>query len=207
VIWIYAVGERPDLPLPAIAGLGGTVLESIPHGPLLAVASRHARSGFAPEADALWAHEQVVEAVMDQRAVVPMRFGTRVGDDAAAHAVLDAEREHLLEVLERVRGRVEFALRARRPSPAPAGSGRDHVRTLLGEARAAAALHDPLAAVAVEARRSDVRRAGELLRAAYLVDACDVAHFRRSVRLLEREHSDVALVCTGPWPAYSFVNV
>ena len=206
MIWIYAVGERPELPLPGITGLSGAPLEGVAEGPLLAIVSRHSQPPFAPDADALWAHERVVEAMMDQRAVLPMRFGTHVADDEAAQAELRARREPLLSALERVRGRIELAVRALHSAPPHAGTGREHLRALLGDSHAASALHEPLAALAVAARRSPQRTPGELLRAAYLVEANEVPHFRRTVRLLQREHADVALLCTGPWPAYSFVD-
>ena len=48
--------------------------------------------------------------------------------------------------------------------------------------------------------------AGErlLLSAAYLVPRDGVDDFRGEVVKLERAHPDLALVCTGPWPPYSF---
>ncbi|MDX6656089.1 MAG: Gas vesicle synthesis protein GvpL/GvpF, partial [Solirubrobacteraceae bacterium] len=72
--------------------------------------------------------------------------------------------------------------------------------------RTLAALHEPLAAVAVAARRWPQRSPEELLRTSYLVDQPAVAQFRGAVESLQREHPETALLCTGPWPAYSFVE-
>jgi hypothetical protein len=47
---------------------------------------------------------------------------------------------------------------------------------------------------------------GELLRASYLVEQTAVARFRGTVERLQREHPEAALLCTGPWPAYSFME-
>jgi hypothetical protein len=33
-----------------------------------------------------------------------------------------------------------------------------------------------------------------------------VEEFRDAVRELEQRHPDVTLVCTGPWPPYSFAT-
>ena len=44
------------------------------------------------------------------------------------------------------------------------------------------------------------------LSASYLVDRDSVEEFRAAVAALDDEHADVTLVCTGPWPPYSFVE-
>jgi len=71
---------------------------------------------------------------------------------------------------------------------------------------AAETLHAPLARLAVEARRQTPRAGDEVLRAAYLVDRAVVARFRGAVERLARDRDDVALLCTGPWPPYTFVT-
>jgi hypothetical protein len=71
--------------------------------------------------------------------------------------------------------------------------------------RLAAAIHAPLAALSREATwrldHSEPRR----LIAAYLVDRARVERFSAQVAELEQEHG-IAIVCTGPWPPYSFVS-
>jgi hypothetical protein len=69
----------------------------------------------------------------------------------------------------------------------------------------AASLHDPLSALAVASRRSREQSDDEVLRAAYLVERADMARFRGLVQRLQQQHPDIALLCTGPWPPYSFV--
>jgi len=43
------------------------------------------------------------------------------------------------------------------------------------------------------------------LRAAYLVERPVVARFGSRVQRLQAEHPEAAVLCTGPWPPYSFV--
>jgi hypothetical protein len=50
-----------------------------------------------------------------------------------------------------------------------------------------------------------VRQGPELLRAAYLVDRREVPRFRATVERLQSAHPDAAILCTGPWPPYSFM--
>ena len=46
----------------------------------------------------------------------------------------------------------------------------------------------------------------ELLRAAYLVDREAVEGFVGLVRRLQAAHEDLRILCTGPWPPYSFAQ-
>jgi Gas vesicle synthesis protein GvpL/GvpF len=213
VIWVYAVCERPELPLPRVRGLARASLDMIAEGPLVAVLSRHAHAPDEPALDALWAHERVVESLMVERAVLPMRFGTRPSSTDGVREALAERRDVLLEALDRVRGRVELAMRAIQPAacaaadaPPAATSGSEYLRARLARARTLEALHEPLAALAVAARRWPERAPGELLRISYLVDEPAVPHFRSVVEWLQREHPEAALLCTGPWPAYSFAE-
>jgi gas vesicle protein GvpL/GvpF len=99
----------------------------------------------------------------------------------------------------------------RRGQPAPARApaatgGGQYLRAKLSTARTVTALHETLAALAVAARRWPERAPSELLRASYLVERPAVPEFRGAVERLQREHPEAALLCTGPWPAYSFVD-
>jgi hypothetical protein len=201
MIWLYAVCEEPEKPLPRVRGLGGVRLEGIAHGRLLAVATRHQRLPDTRANDALWTHERVVETVQAERAVLPMRFGTRLPSASGVGAALEEHRELLLTGLERVRGRVELAVRAMEaPGRAPNG------RAYLVRRQKAAALHTALSARAVAARRGPERAPDELLRGSYLVEQALLPSFSGAVERLQRAHPETALVCTGPWPAYSFVE-
>jgi hypothetical protein len=66
-------------------------------------------------------------------------------------------------------------------------------------------VHDPLAALA-RAHVQRTPRPPEALRAAYLVDRRAVAGFTRLVARLDERHPELRLLCTGPWPPYSFAE-
>jgi hypothetical protein len=213
MIWVYAVCERAGPPLPRVGGLAGAPLEEICEGPLLAVTSSGDPLPDEPTLDALSGHERVVEALMADRPVLPMRFGTRFVAVGEVQAALGARRKPLLDALDLVRGRVELAVRVRGPgaegaaASMPSGSsGQEYVRARLRAGRSAASLHRLLAELAVASRCSPALARGELLHASYLVERPAVMRFRGAVRQLQREHPEAALVCTGPWPAYSFMD-
>jgi Gas vesicle synthesis protein GvpL/GvpF len=216
VIWVYAICDRPDLPPPRRRGLAQAPLDAVLEGDLVAVVSRHADPPGEPALDALWVHERVIEQIMAERAVLPMRFGSRLDGDDELRELLAARQEEFLAALDRVRGRVEVGVRAMRPlgappaAPPPAASGREYVDAKLADARRvereASVLHEPLAGLAVAVSRQPARSPDELLRASYLIDTAALARFRGAVERLQRAHPEMAILCTGPWPPYAFVS-
>jgi Gas vesicle synthesis protein GvpL/GvpF len=214
VIWVYAVAERPDLPVPRRTGLAQAPLEGVPAGPLLAVVTRHDHVPAEPAPDAFWTHERVIERVMADRAVLPMRFNTVQRDDDALRAALAERQDALCAALEHVRGRVELGVRAIAAEGADAteapATGREWLLRRLADGRRderlAASIHEPLRALAVDHRPSAGTAPGEVLRAAYLVERGGLARFGAAVERLQRELPNVDVLCTGPWPPYSFVS-
>jgi hypothetical protein len=225
MIWIYGICERPELPPPRRRGLAQAPLDGVREGDLLAVISRHVHPPGDPALDALWVHERVVERIMADRAVLPMRFGNKLADDDELRRLLAARQQELLATLDRVRGKVEVGVRVMQPLGVPsaadeltaelsasiATSGREYLEAKLRNGRRfereTAALHEPLAKLAVDVSRQPVRASEELLRASYLIETGVVARFRATVERLQRTHPGVAILCTGPWPPYSFVAV
>jgi Gas vesicle synthesis protein GvpL/GvpF len=214
MIYAYAVGEPATLdPLPRRRGFGGAALRVAIAGDLAAAYSRHRTQRPRPTPEAMWTHERVVEALMDRGPVLPMRFGTVLDDDEALAAMLRARRDELAAALQRVRGRVELGLRvvADRPArEAGAQNGRAYVLARLDEyrraERAARDVHEPLAALACESRVRPRTPAPTLLATSYLVERGDVRTFRARVEEAAAACPGVHVVCTGPWPPYSFTE-
>ena len=156
---------------------------------------------------ALWRYEEVVEDLMESRDVLPVRFGTLVTDENAVVGAVAKRRSELVAGLDRVRGAVELAVRARdREAPSPpsaAPSGSAYLRAKAARGDVARGLHERLAD---PARASVVLAGSELLRAAYLVSRDDVGSFVALVAELQSDHAELDIVCTGPWPAYSFAE-
>jgi hypothetical protein len=198
VIELYAIADHPGPPLPA-------PLHEVPAGDLAAICAPAEEREVTPET--LWAHEQIVEALMEDRDLLPVRFGTRLEDDAAAARSLAERRVELELALERVRGAVELSVRAvlTEPGEAPEDPA-DYLRVKRRNSAVATAIHEPLAALARAGLQRTPRSPAEALRAAYLVDRGGVGGFTRLVARLDERHPELRLLCTGPWPPYSFTE-
>jgi hypothetical protein len=68
------------------------------------------------------------------------------------------------------------------------------------------ALHEPLEQSARAARLRTSRAPNELVRAAYLVDRDSVERFVSLVGRLQEDSPELRILCTGPWPVYSFTD-
>jgi hypothetical protein len=208
MIELYAVTDAPGPPLPDRA-----VARVLPSGRLAVV--------YAPavdveaSADALWRHEELVEALMEQTDLLPFRYGTRCEDEDAAERQVEEREAELSAALERIRGAVELSVRVRLAEvpAAPRSDGDSAGDYVAAKARAAGferavsdGVHEPLRLLARASRRRAADSPSEPLRAAYLVDRNRVEKFALEVARLQESRPDLRLLCTGPWPPYSFID-
>ena len=218
-LYLYAITDaRTGAPAQGI-GLNGAPLTAVIHRDLAAVVSHREGGDPKPTEAALWEHERVCEALMDEGPLVPARFGLMFRDERTLEAEVAARYGQLTEALTRVAGRVELGVRVLRqdrsgPEGADAsdagGPGAAYLRARLRDRQradeVADALHDALAPLAASSRRQASRAPVVFLSASYLVDRAATDEFRRRVERFDSEYPDVAVICTGPWPPYNFVD-
>lgn len=209
MIELYAITDDSGPPLPDVAGL-----RLVPFDGLAAVCTPASEAELSPET--LWHHEEVVEALMADRDLLPVRYGTRLDDEATVARVMEGRSRELAAALDRVRGAVELSVRVvaadgtpSPPDPPETTSGAEYMR-LRAQAEAshddvARALHEPLAERARESTEGRPRPP-ELFRAAYLVERAAIDSFVAEVGRLQSVSPGLAILCTGPWPPYSFAE-
>jgi hypothetical protein len=220
LLYIYGVVEAApvaDLGL----GLDGSPLRAVSVGRVAAVVSEHERAPEAGE-ERFWQHEAVVERLLEEGAVLPMRFGATVAEEKQLEGLLRAREDEFVGLLAVVRGAVELSVRAELRVPdasrEPVGDAaaeksgaeymRDRGRALRSVERTKERLHEPLKELARRSLVLEGRTAHGFegsFRAAYLVDVERVDAFARCVDGLAEELGG-EVSCTGPWPPYSFVN-
>lgn len=197
-------------------GLDHRPLFGVTDKPLEAIVADQAGHAPEPSAAALHAYERTVRRLMDRGAILPAQFGSTLPDEDAVRALLRGRRRDLMARLRRVRGAVEIGLRASwrddgertvlDPRP-PSGTSYLRERLELRQsARRVASELDPLTALARGSRRALAPRPDLPVLDAYLVDRARVDEFVALVEQLDDRLDDVELVCTGPWPPYSFAE-
>jgi hypothetical protein len=213
-VLLYAVVDAGSPPGSG-HGLEQRPLRAVTQANLRAVISDHDGSPRADEAT-LVAYAHVVDRLMRGGALLPARFGTTAPTDHEISTMLLERRDELTEGLDRVRGAVEFAVRARGPSASRlgavgpetttaeelAGDDADHpgtayLRRRLAQEQRSRELSRRVTAAAGELIRASIHRPHQS--AAYLVEQSHADEFARRTRAL-------GLTVTGPWPPYSFAR-
>lgn len=241
--YMYAItrGLEPAS-ITGVTGLGGSRLDVVEHRGLAAIVSDVDLDEFGEEPLRLnlerleWleevarVHDSVVHAVTAIGPAAPLRLATICLDDEGVRRRLDEWFSDLVQILDRVEGRMEwsvkvFAPEASVPTAVAAGGtlgGADYLRQKRAatEARAAAdevaarvgdEVHDALSSVSVASRRlhpQDPRLTGRpgtmLLNGAYLIETDSGEAFESQAAALADSYQSVEISCVGPWPPYSF---
>lgn len=218
-LYLYALASDCD----DGEGLRGITGEEVvflrAHGLVAAVGALEAVP--APGAESLRGHDAVVRA-LDERAdaLLPMRFGQSVADEAALGERLERALPRLREALELVRGCEEIDLRVfgGRPAPAefgPAPGAGPGARYLARRLELARAQRLPQELAPVRERLAPLVRAelartfaeGRLVATLYqLVRRADRAEYFARLEQARRGLADLRLSVRGPFPAYAFAD-
>jgi hypothetical protein len=224
-LYLYAIIERANMPAPPPLGLEGAPVFAVERRKSAAVVSQFSALAATPNEVNLWRHEAVVEALMAERAVLPVRFGALLADKAAVRSVLDTHYAEFMHNLPRVRGRVEVGLRVLWQEDVPpmdtghhlgAGSGRAYLLARLQDEHRVRGYHQQaktlaqtldaeLVSLAAASSRRILTTPRLLLCAAYLVERQQLSVFQQHVADLTVAYPQLHFLCTGPWPPYSFV--
>jgi hypothetical protein len=226
VTWADGARRRAD------GGVADAAVRVLEHGELAALVSDLPSTDIRARRRDLLRHADVLQKAFEERAVVPLGFGTvfATGDDVVEE-LLEPRYEELVALLQSLDGLVELTLRAFYDEPlvlaaivaddpgiaALRGSGAPADQMRLGEAVAQALADrrsrdadEVVAELSSHARRVVVEERVaefELLRAAFLVDRAAVAGFeRRAEELAERFGGAVRFKLTGPLPPHHFVS-
>lgn len=197
--YFYAIVDRlPRAWNGHLPGLAGMPVQATAVHDFVVVRSR---LGAVPAASpkTLAAHHDVVASLMEADAIVPFPFGSTLAggeSDAwvASHATL------LRAALTKVRGCVEMNVKLLRLNVSPGERDPRRVGHLdaLGERLVARAGLDDWR-YCVQGNGSNVSAS-----VAFLVPRLEVSDFLTRIAPVASRASGVAVVPTGPWPAYSF---
>ncbi|MGH3477685.1 MAG: GvpL/GvpF family gas vesicle protein [Nocardioidaceae bacterium] len=240
VIHVYGTLD-PQAPVPAWpAGIADTPVSTVTEEGTVAITGELPRDEFDPAEwerhadDAAWlgavamGHHRVLQAAVAVGDVVPFRLPSLYGDLEALRRVLRGHAREITEAMDRIRGRIEWAVKLYRVSEPvaaePASTGADYLRARSRQARVkteaeaqqgqrvrtaydqlrqasdAAVLNTPQDSLLTE------RREPMLLNAAFLVSRGEQDRFGEQIGEVAQdvEAEGLLLEASGPWPAYNF---
>lgn len=127
MIYLYAITEELEGLLEALRGVDYAPLSYLHRDGLTAVVSGIEEWEISPTPRRLWQHEKVVEGLMTEHPVLPVRFATIFPDEASVLDRLGAFSDVYQRDLERLRECVELSLRVIRLwEPYAGGDGMAH---------------------------------------------------------------------------------
>lgn len=230
-LYVYGIARAGVRP-PSTPGVGGAPVRLLTESELCAAVSGAPERVRARRRD-LAAHQAVLDELVAQGPVLPMRFGVLSPEPAALRTQLRTDAGHLTAQLDSVRDCVEMNVKgtavpghfaalvrrdenlrvlARRTRQRPdyqanVRLGEALARSVRREARRAA--HEVLAGLTPLAVRVAHGPLDEdrVLSASFLLRSDEEQRFRQTVAALARGLGDrLALSVTGPLPCYSFVD-
>jgi hypothetical protein len=246
LLWAYGVVPTKAAPSVHVSGVAGGAVDGIGDGDLTVLVSAVPRDEFDAEPlranlnELSWlervarTHEAVLDEVLADTTIVPLRLCTIFDDADGARRMLERERDSLSHALTWLEGRQEWGVKLLvegerlAATAAPAGdeaqgeggaaylARRRHERQAREAARTVAAqliddVDSSLRAHAIDAvrlrpqnRELSGHTGDMVLNGAYLVDDADA--LRATADDLQERYADygVQLVVTGPWPPYNF---
>jgi len=232
-VYLYAIVDHDATLTTPIAGFAGVPVTLLPVQRVAAVISPLAMDALKDTAAAALMHEQVIETLMAERRVLPVRFGAVFSSSDALVAALLERQAILWADLARLDGQVEIGVRllwdgaARRTAAetaqqvrqvaAGSGPGSQYMRARMEEVAAQRRLRQEAENLAgrceqmltplVTALQARILATEEMpVSIACLVPRDAVAALVDAVATLHDLEPDVRAVCTGPWPPYHFVS-
>lgn len=213
VVYGFADAEASGLPE---RGLDERPLRIVAEDEVAAVVSDHDAPRLDCSGANLWDYERVMERLMACRTIVPARFGSVLVDERQTLELIRDRHDELRLGLARLRGAVEIGARVRwrggvavsEPAEASSPGAAYMARRVALHRRARDLAHrlDPLAELARDVRRRLDEDKEFPVSDAYLVPREQVGKFAEAVKELDERDPEIELVCTGPWPPFSFAR-
>ena len=194
-LYLYAIVANPEKPTRVTRGLDGSRLSLLVFQDLGAMVGPMAMAFVRPGEDSLWRHDRVIGSLMEERAVLPMRFGTHVLGAPQLLTLLAAHYQELIDALGKLEGRRECTVRVLSRSRVPSADAE----------ALAAEIHKTFAMTGADGFAQVLVTPRLLLTGTYLVDEARVDSLRRQVEYVGAVHPDLRFLLSGPTPAYSFV--
>ncbi|MER7014483.1 GvpL/GvpF family gas vesicle protein [Saccharopolyspora sp. NPDC000359] len=158
-VYVYGI-IRSSHPVPedlASVGDDDAPVRAVSHGSLSAVISDLQLSRPLGKRDDLLAHEQVLDTLAAETAVVPMRFGGVVASaEEVVNELLAPHEEHFADLLAQLDGVVQFTVRGRY-------SDSSHIREIVAENPEIGQLRESLRGVPQEEGYDQRLKLGELV--------------------------------------------
>jgi hypothetical protein len=208
---------------------------NIPYCDTGAVISEISQQFVKPSKEAVLRHEAVIEKLMADFTVLPVRFRTIINDRTSLLSIMQSYYIDFKENLKRLRDKLEFGIKIIWPAEkiiqniindfksnkrdnldSEISQGKKYMEEKFEKYKIEKELHakaDKFIQVAdsllnrfsAEKKIRKLKTENLLLDAVYLIQKSCVADFKETFEKLKKEQPDFKYLLSGPWPAYNFI--
>lgn len=113
-LYVYCIIKSPKSTSFGYIGIGGKgdEVRTVKYDDIYAIVSQAPLTKYDTSRENMMAHELVIETVMKDHAVLPLRFATVMNEESDVKQLLKGKYERFVEELERVEGKVELGVKA-----------------------------------------------------------------------------------------------
>ena len=236
-IYIYGIIDFNKEIKETVTGLNGASIYNIPYRNIGALVSDFDESIPIKDEDHVLEHEIVVEKIMKNFTVLPMRFLTVFDKKDNVISMLNEHYSDFREDLDRLNNMVEFGIKAIWPgaiirerienaykkaqsdlSLSTQSPGKSFIKEKFEKYkidkefeeeadRCIAIIDDFFNRFVAEKRLEKLKTDNLLLDAAYLVNKEKQGDFKKAFEELKASPGDLKYLFSGPWPPYNFVTL
>ena len=191
-LYVYGITNNKNMELNFL-GLKDQLIQTLEINDLTALFSFYPTLHPLVEEKEALLHAETVNKLADKMTFIPMAFGTVFKDREILKTVLTSSYLQAKKTLELIKDKLELGIKVIKKEHAPEEANRGIV--------------EELNKLSVKSVAGDKFSERLLLNNSFLVEKNRFAQFSDKVGELEQKYPDLKFIYTGPWPAYSFVNI
>lgn len=138
-------------------------------------------------------HAEILSKLANKTTIVPMAFGTVFKDQGILKTVLTSSYPSVKKALELIKDKMELGVKVIKNEEIPGEVSREILEEL-----------NKLSVKSVAGNKFSERL---LLNNSFLVEKNKFGQFSQTIGELEQKHQNLKFIYSGPWPAYSFVDI
>ncbi|MBC8229700.1 GvpL/GvpF family gas vesicle protein, partial [bacterium] len=110
-LYVYGIIDGEFNVTEELRGMEDESVFSVGSSDIAAAVSVSEKRRFEVTEELLLTHERVVESLMSSHTILPMRYGTVVSNKSEILEIIEARRESIEALIEKVRGKVELGVK------------------------------------------------------------------------------------------------
>lgn len=196
-IYVYGIINNKNFKL-NIKGIRGDPIKKIDLKDISALISFYPNlNPIAKESEAM-RHAEILNKLARKITIIPMAFGTVFKETEILEAVITKSYPLIKKTLDLIKDKIELGVKViKNKSEEIEELSRKIDQDILEE----------LNKISVKSIRGDLFSERLILNHSFLVERNQFNRFSNKIGDLEERYQDLKFIYTGPWPAYSFINI